>query len=538
MDLPVAPSKGAPDHGAVAAEAVQRKAAGSPLASDVRSKVEPALGTDLSDVRVHDDPAAHSASAALSARAFAYGRDVFLGRGESPSDTRLVAHEAAHVVQQTDRYTVAPQAKLIVGAMDDPLEKEADHVADAVAAGAPPERIPAVSRGSEPVIRRQPAEGPVDAGVPLPAGVVDPSARPPAASLGDSELGSELQHAEELTKSGSPDRENEIEDELEKRVVRTSFATAPGSSPGTPGNTQVTSDVAVQILENVAKGEPPFKPELGKGGASWFVTEGNPYTGIDPAKNISIEVEIAKSSKPVRFAEPELLKLLDEAAKESAGEAEAVFRQRFGLEASAPLNSKLRKSLARFQQQFAESRMWDKVGQQVRASADGVGEVVLQDGSRFSRSGSGKFAVVTDATKIQVKGGVEGLVQRLSGQGVSAEPPLLEAAEALAKRAKWAGRVRGVFRYGGRILIVVGIAADVWKVYHAKDKVKAVVESAGGWAGATAGAAAFAAWFAPGDAAGPWAWAVHGVGTLIAGGVGYWAGSETTRTIYELVVEN
>ena len=133
---------------------------------------------------------------------------------------------------------------------------------------------------------------------------------------------------------------------------------------------------------------------------------------------------------------------------------------------------------------------------------------------------------------------MEALVQRLSGQGVSAEPPLLEAAEALAKRAKWAGRVRGVFRYGGRILIVVGIAADVWKVYHAQDKVKAVVESAGGWAGATAGAAAFAAWVAPGDAARPWAWAVHGVGTLIAGGVGYWAGSTTTRTIYELVVEN
>ena len=123
-----------------------------------------------------------------------------------------------------------------------------------------------------------------------------------------------------------------------------------------------------------------------------------------------------------------------------------------------------------------------------------------------------------------------------SGQGVSAEPPVLEAAEALAKRAKWAGRVRGVFRYGGRILIIVGIAADAWKVYHARDKVKAVVDSAGGWAGATAGPAAFAAWFAPGDAAGPWAWAAHGVGTLIAGGVGYWAGSTTTRTIYELAV--
>jgi HEAT repeat protein len=29
---------------------------------------------------------------------------------------------------------------------------------------------------------------------------------------------------------------------------------------------------------------------------------------------------------------------------------------------------------------------------------------------------------------------------------------------------------------------VVGVAADVWKIYHAKDKTKAVITSAGGWA--------------------------------------------------------
>lgn len=90
----------------------------------------------------------------------------------------------------------------------------------------------------------------------------------------------------------------------------------------------------------------------------------------------------------------------------------------------------------------------------------------------------------------------------------------------MASRLKWAGNVRNVFRYGGKVLIVVGVAADVYKVYVAEDKVKAVVESAGGWAGATAGAAAFAAWWTPADVAGPWAWVAHGVGTLIAGGVG------------------
>ncbi|HET9624918.1 MAG TPA: hypothetical protein VFP84_26300 [Kofleriaceae bacterium] len=358
-----------------------------------------------------------------------------------------------------------------------------------------------------------------------------------ASTLRDGELGAALHDAASHRKPGREAREREIEDEIADRVIRVVGIDKP-DVPGAPGHTKVTPDVAVRILENLGKGEPPFKPELGKGGASWFVVEGNPYTGIEPAKNTPVEVEIAKSAKPVRFAEPELVKLLDEVRQETAGEAEAAFRKRFGLEPTTPLNSKLRKSLARFHDQLAESRMWDQVGQRVRASPDGVGEVVLGEGSRFSRSGAGKFAVVTDASKLRIKGGVEGLLRTMSEQGISAEAPVQQAAEAMARQAKWAGRVRGVFRYGGRILIVVGVAADVWKVYHARDKVKAVVESAGGWAGATAGAAAFAAWFVPADTAGPLAWAAHGVGTLVAGGIGYWAGSSTTRTIYELILEN
>lgn len=195
------------------------------------------------------------------------------------------------------------------------------------------------------------------------------------------------------------------------------------------------------------------------------------------------------------------------------------------------------KSLTRFQKRFAESRMWDRVGERVRASTGKVGEVVLREGSMFSKT-PGKFAVVADPARVQVKGGIPKLMESLSKQGVGAEPVIVEAAEAMAKKMKWAGRVRGVFHYGGRILIVVAVAADVFKIYYAKDKTRAVIESASGWAGATAAGSAFAAWFTPGDAAGPWAWAAHGVGTLIAGGIGYWVGSEITRTIYELVLED
>ena len=195
------------------------------------------------------------------------------------------------------------------------------------------------------------------------------------------------------------------------------------------------------------------------------------------------------------------------------------------------------KSLTRFQKRFAESRMWDRVGERVRASTSKVGEVVLKEGSMFSKT-PGKFAVVADPAKVQVRGGIPKLMESLSKQGISAEPVIVEAAEAMAKKLKWAGRVRGVFYYGGRVLIVVAIAADVFKIYYAENKPKAVIQSAGGWAAATAAGAAFAAWFTPADTAGPLAWAVHGVGTLVAGGIGYWVGSEVTRTIYELVLEN
>ncbi|HWK88697.1 MAG TPA: DUF4157 domain-containing protein, partial [Longimicrobium sp.] len=74
--------------------------AGEPLAEGVRARVEPVLGADLGGVRVHTGPAVARVARSLGARAFTHGSDVWLGAGESPLDARLLAHEAAHVVQQ------------------------------------------------------------------------------------------------------------------------------------------------------------------------------------------------------------------------------------------------------------------------------------------------------------------------------------------------------------------------------------------------------------------------------------------------------
>lgn len=59
---------------------------------------------DLSDVRMHADASAAEAAAAVGARAFACGRDIYFGPNELRTDTasgqRLIAHELAHVAQQ------------------------------------------------------------------------------------------------------------------------------------------------------------------------------------------------------------------------------------------------------------------------------------------------------------------------------------------------------------------------------------------------------------------------------------------------------
>ncbi len=86
--------------GHVAQQAVDSKGSGRPLDSGVRSRIESSLGADIGHVRVHDDPSARAAASALNARAFTHGSDIWMGPGESSSDVHLMAHEAAHVIQQ------------------------------------------------------------------------------------------------------------------------------------------------------------------------------------------------------------------------------------------------------------------------------------------------------------------------------------------------------------------------------------------------------------------------------------------------------
>ena len=74
---------------------------GAPLPVAVKSPLTHSFSVDLTPIRVHTDARAQLTVRSFNTRAFAYGHNIFLGPGESPADLRLMAHEVAHVVQQS-----------------------------------------------------------------------------------------------------------------------------------------------------------------------------------------------------------------------------------------------------------------------------------------------------------------------------------------------------------------------------------------------------------------------------------------------------
>ncbi len=76
---------------------------GNALAPHTRAALESRVGFDLGSMRVHSDAEAGSRAAAMGARAFTSGSDVYMGSGELRPDLDsgmdVLAHEATHVAQ-------------------------------------------------------------------------------------------------------------------------------------------------------------------------------------------------------------------------------------------------------------------------------------------------------------------------------------------------------------------------------------------------------------------------------------------------------
>lgn len=104
---------------------------GMPLPVAVQAPIEQSFGADLSGVRVHSGSEAAQAARMMSARAFAYGSNIVLGGGEQATDLPLIAHEAAHTLQQR----AVPTIQRFSSPHDSPHEREAHAAAHAVVQG-------------------------------------------------------------------------------------------------------------------------------------------------------------------------------------------------------------------------------------------------------------------------------------------------------------------------------------------------------------------------------------------------------------------
>jgi hypothetical protein len=117
--------------------------------------------------------------------------------------------------------------------------------------------------------------------------------------------------------------------------------------------------------------------------------------------------------------------------------------------------------------------------------------------------------------------------------GIADHTPAGPGGEVLFKSAR-------LLKYGGRVLLVVGVAADAYSIVVAQKRVRQVVRVAAGWAGADAGAylggeggAVIGTMIEPGGGS-----AVGGiVGSIVFGIGGYFGASWATGNAYDWVEE-
>jgi hypothetical protein len=143
----------------VAGSIEAKRGSGQSLDEGARRDLEPALGANFEDVRVHTDAESDSLNRAVNAEAFTTGRDIFFRSGNynpgSSDGRKLLAHELTHVVQQR---SAPAQSDMTVSSPQDESEQEASHVADNLGSAGAANTTAAVAREMSPEEEELPAQ--------------------------------------------------------------------------------------------------------------------------------------------------------------------------------------------------------------------------------------------------------------------------------------------------------------------------------------------------------------------------------------------
>jgi Domain of unknown function (DUF4157) len=181
---------------------------GQSLDADTQASMGASFGQDFSNVRVHDDSAAHHAAKDLNAAAFTTGSDIYFSQGaynpSSHSGQKLIAHELTHVAQQSRGASGISASRFGISHPSDPLEQEADRSSEKVMRGERPNLSASLPTSSGPsrLIHRTPDPPPTN---PAATGPAPTSTGPTAATGGASSAAPPIDPATLPLSTGRPD---------------------------------------------------------------------------------------------------------------------------------------------------------------------------------------------------------------------------------------------------------------------------------------------------------------------------------------------
>ncbi|HKP52235.1 MAG TPA: DUF4157 domain-containing protein [Chloroflexia bacterium] len=120
----------------IAQQISSKSGTGEKLDDPVRAQLERDLGTNLSHLQVHTDAEADHMARSVKATAFTSGRDIYFQAGSfdprNPEGMKLLAHEAAHVMQQSKGPVDGKptDAGITLSDSTDTFEQEAERISD------------------------------------------------------------------------------------------------------------------------------------------------------------------------------------------------------------------------------------------------------------------------------------------------------------------------------------------------------------------------------------------------------------------------
>ncbi len=496
---------------------------GRPLERQVRRPFEQALGADLAGVRIHDDVAAHAFARGVGARAATLGSHIYFGQSryapEAHAGRALLGHELVHTLQPEARTMLhrTPESEARLAEIEGLLATQViseDHRRELEA-----ERARTLEEGN-----RQPA---------APGGTLTAQTTAPSPTAAG-------QPVNVITMSVA-------EFEAQTGMSAALLPDAPAAMTGEEESPRWHSAVPGAV-----------------GNASLFTPETNWYYRVLSPKDPAMAQLLGGADLLPRPPDPGFT------FKPAASEAEMTFRHlRPG--GNVPQVGTNRISTAADLEAFRTILAERGTGELARVDV----EAARRLGAQFFEQGD----IMRHLEEIGAQIAKELAEVRAAGRGGTYIARLenrmraLEAAKAYARtfaEGQGVGRipsgaitnVRGsnlasavageralqfgikAFKYGGRVMIVVGAAMSAERVASAPEgqRARVATQEAGGWAFSLAGAETGAGGGAMLGAAfgietGPGAVALSVLGALIGGAIGFFGGQEAADKMYD-VAEN